>query len=316
MRIFLSGGSGYLGSNLLSMLLRHPDVTQVICLIRNSQKKRLLEEHFSQEGKVEWVIGDLQDEKTYLHALPGVDTIIHAAGLRETKENPVPPKEMVATNVLGTARLLEGALASGVSRFLYCSTQAIYGVRQPIPISEDVPPCPETLYALTKYAGELLGEKARERGLRFLVLRFARLYGKGLAMRKEELPHRFAQLSAQGAPLPVYEEGRTMVDLLHVRDAVRAIGHFLSPEKAVLWNEVYNVGSGNPTSVHSLAQTCQRVCEKLGMPIPPIKLFPLPPGSTPRAMGLAIAKIQGTGWKPSVPLQDGLTELILAARHP
>lgn len=311
MRIFLSGGSGYLGSNLLLILLNHPHVDKVICLIRNPQKWRLLEGHFPQGEKIAWVLGNLQDAQTYVHALRGVDTIIHAASLRETKENPSPPEEMVAINVLGTARLLEAALASGVSRFLFCSSQAIYGTRQSIPIAEDTPPRPETLYALTKYAGELLVEKAREKGLRFLILRFSRLYGKGLAMRKEELPHRFARLSAQGAPLPVYDGGRMIVDFLHVRDAVRAIGHFLLPEKEGFWNGVYNVGGGNPTSVYSLAEICQEICREISIPVPSIQLFFPSPGSIPGVMGLAIEKIQSTGWEPVISLKDGLKELIL-----
>lgn len=313
MKVFLTGAGGYLGGNLLSALLRSQAITEVVCLIRSYEKRGFLAGVFPESAKVRYVVGDLNAPATYSSSLEGIDVVIHAAAMRGVELCESEPDKAEYVNVRGTERLVEAALHAEVRKILYCSTQAVYGREDVFPYREDSLPHPETVYGQTKYRGELLVQEAGREGMQFLVLRFSKLYGYGISMRWEELPHRFAWFAVSGIPLPVYHGGEDVVDLLHIRDAIAAITFFLNPEKDCFWNDVYNVGGGRPVSVLSLAELCQRVCRNLGFQIPKIQVFPPLSGRRPRALGLDITKVGKSGWTPLVSLEEGLRELLVYA---
>ena len=311
MKVFLTGASGYLGSNLLLALSRSPDIAKVVCLVHTREKLSLLREILPEETMVQYVVGDLNDPATYGAYLEDADIVVHAAAVRGIEFCESHPDEAERVNVSGTRKLLEAALQSGVKRILYCSSQAVYGAKDPYPYREDCAPRPDTVYGRTKYRGELLVRETQQRGMQFLILRFSRLYGSGTFMREEELPHRFARYAVSGVFLPVYHNGEDVVDLLHIRDAVASIEFFLHPARNHCWNDVYNVGSGSPLSVLSLAGLYQELCRKLGLGVPALRAFPPSPGRKPKILGLDVTKLKKAGWTPAISLEEGIRELLL-----
>ncbi len=311
MKVFLTGASGYLGSNLVLALSRSPDVAKVICLVRTREKLSFLRGVLPEGTIVQYVVGDLNDPATYRVYLEDADVVVHAAAVRGIEFCESHPDEAEQVNVCGTRKLLEAALQSGAKRILYCSSQAVYGAEDQRPYREDCTPHPDTVYGRTKYRGELIVREARQKGMQFLILRFSRLYGFGIFMREEELPHRFARYAVSGVFLPVYHNGEDVVDLLHIRDAVASIEFFLHPARNHCWNDIYNVGSGNPLSVLSLASLYQELCKKLGLKVPALRTFPSSPGRKPKILGLDVTKLKEAGWTPAVSLEEGIRELLL-----
>lgn len=266
---------------------------------------------FPTQARVTYLVGDVNQPETYARALKGVEVLIHTAAVRGIEFCAHHPDEAQMVNVEGTRKLLEVAVAYGVPRFLYCSTQSVYGSSNPYPFREECTPCPETIYGLTKYTGELLVRKVGAGGLRFLIFRFSRLYGLGSFMREAELPHRFARYAVLDRSLPVYHEGKDVVDLLHVRDAVLAVRFFLHLGDS-FWDDTYNVGGGETVRICELAELYRETCGKLGLMIPEIQVFPSSPERQPKILGLDTTKIQKAGWRPLHSLEEGVAELLLA----
>lgn len=311
MRVFLTGASGYLGSNLLTFLLRNPTITFLTCLVRKEKDFETLQNLSTQTARVHLLLGDITAPETYAQSLEGIDVVIHAAAMRGIELCNSYPNEAIRVNVYGTMQLLEASLRAGVHRFLFCSSQAVYSTSSPSPYREDAAPHPTTVYGITKYRGELLVQEAAEQGMEFLILRFSRLYGWGTSMRDDELPHRFARYALESHLLPVYNDGEDVLDLVHIRDAVSATLFFLQSCRTI-WNTTYNIGGGQPISVLQLAQLYARLCRDLGLPTPEIRVYPAPLGRKPTIFHLDITKAAKVGWSPTISLREGITELLLA----
>jgi len=315
MKVFVTGAGGYFGSNLVLELCKIPFITGITCLVHNEQKLLTLTNSFPQKDKIHFLKGDILDEQSYAYPLKEADVVIHTAALRDIETCENHPEKAIKVNLLGTQKILEATLHGETTHFIYASTQAVYGSYSRTPLTEDTPPCPQNIYALTKYGGELLVQKIKERGRNFLILRLSRLYGKGLFMREKELPYKFARLACQAKPLPIYGKGSDVIDLLHIKDAISALIFFLrNLERRKVWNQVYNVGGNNPIDILSFARTYQRVCTQEGLQAPEINFIPTQK-SKPIHLALSIEKIRKTGWQPLVSLEEGIRELIRQYRN-
>jgi len=219
-RIFISGASGYIGINLLNVLLNNPEVEEVRAGLRNESKGRLLGDLFEKSTKLKIVYGDLI-QSSWL--MDGIETVIHLAACRPSTLHPDHSAEPFLINSEGTRILLEAARRAGVSRIIYLSSQAVYGTRH-IPLwGESLPLQPETPYGLSKWIGELLCVNESTDTLQSIVLRIARVYGLGHFMRWDEMPHKFASLTLKGQPLPLFAGGNQQLDFIHIRDLCNAI---------------------------------------------------------------------------------------------
>lgn len=308
LRVLVTGASGYAGANLVARLAQEDEIAILAAVRTPSAADRLAE--LVPSRRLQIALGELPDTSW---CVDPVDVVVHTAGARLGVEA---AGRLLEVNAEGTRRLLEWARSAGVGRFIYLSSQAVYG-HQPPPWTEALGARLATAYALSKWIGELLCTQGPSDALETIVLRVARLYGLGERLRWQELPHRFAVRAGHRLALPVHDGGRVQTDLLHVRDLCEAIVRACTLPLHGGRRAVLNIGSGRAISVVELAELCLRAAADLGLTGGRIEHRPSPvPSDAPTRFGMDIRRARvALDWRPAGSLRDGVRELIETAKH-
>ncbi|MDN3357864.1 NAD-dependent epimerase/dehydratase family protein [Actinomadura sp. DC4] len=285
-RTLVTGGSGFIGSRLVRALLDEGATVTVA------------DHREFPDPRVRTVAGDLTDPTVRDAAVTGeTEVIVHLAAVTSVLRSMDDPVGTHRMNVEVTAGLLELARRHGTGRFLLASTNAVTGDVDARPIGEDVPLRPLTPYGSTKAAAEmLLSGYSASYGLTGAALRFANVYGPGMAHKDSFVP-RLMRAAAEGRGVQIYGDGTQLRDYVHVDDVVQAIllalrtGH----------GGPLVVGSGRSKSVNDLVEAARTVT---GAPIP-VSHVPAEPGEMP-AVVLDISAARALGYSPRHTLASGL----------
>lgn len=262
--------------------------------------------HGNAEG-ITWLNADVADAH-FPDLLEGqsIGAVVHCAahpGGRSLEE----PCEDVRVNALGSMRVFERCARAGVP-VVYLSSSAVYGEQPPVPIAETAPLHPGTVYAVCKVACEnFLQVLAAGRGLQWTVLRLFATYGAGHRPSTHQgiINVMLTQLLT-GDEVQVRGPLDRVRDLLYVDDAARAIVHCLFEPSTR--GQVFNVGTGQPVTVHELIAT---LCELLGRDLRTVKIIEGEPTvGDPRYSVANIALLTATGFEPEVSLRTGLGRLV------
>ena len=245
----VTGGAGFIGTHVVKKLLRLGK--EVVILDDFSSGGANTTGNLSRRGVVRMVRGDVRDHLAMRDALEGVDTVFHLAASVSVSAGEADPQKMLDVNSTGTLSVLEDSLESGVERFIYASSAAVYGNLRP-PIRESQNPAPISVYGRSK----LKGEKHcltfyQERGFPVTILRFFNVYGEGQQDSSESgVITQFARRLSSGMNPIVYGSGNQTRDFVNVDDVaaacVKVANHGITAGK------IYNVGTGKPTSVNEL----------------------------------------------------------------
>ena len=251
MRFLVTGGAGFIGSNLVSALLARGDHVVVLDNGATGDPTAM-----AAAASLEVRIGDVRRRDDVLAAVRATDAVFHmaaAVGNMRSLEHPVGDLE---TNAMGTLNVLQACREVGVRNLIYSSSAAIFGEPRYIPIDEEHPIAPVSPYGLTKYAGEryclVLGPTY---GVRVCCLRYFNVYGTGQRYDAygNVLPI-FVTRALRGEPLTVYGDGLQTRDFVAIDDVVSAnIRAFESGAEGV-----FNIGTGEPTTV---SEVVRRVLE-------------------------------------------------------
>ena len=234
-RILVTGGSGFIGRHVVSVLAADGAHVRVVDLKPHP------------DPSVEIVVGDLGDPEVLIASLEGgIDSIVHLAAVTSVLRSLEQPELTYQTNVAATASLLEAARAAGATSLVFASTNAVTGPMQAPKISEAATLRPLTPYGSTKAAAEMLmSAYTASYGLRCTCLRLTNVYGPGM-QAKDSIVARLMRAIRLGTTFEIYGDGRQVRDYVHVSDVVAAARlALLNPD----WDGPLVIGTGTSLSV-------------------------------------------------------------------
>jgi dTDP-glucose 4,6-dehydratase len=307
MRLLVTGGAGFIGSNFVHHWLeRHPgDHVVVLDLLTYAGDRRSLADA---EERIVFVEGDIGDLERCERLLEGeaVEVVVNFAAESHNSLAVVDPGRFFRTNVLGTQALLEASRRAGVERFHHVSTCEVYG---DLPLdsedrfTEDSPYRPRTPYNASKAAADHAVRAYHETyGLAVTITNCANNYGP--AQFPEKVIPLFVTNALDDLDLPLYASTENRREWLHVRDHCRAIDLVLERGRV---GETYNVGSGVEKSI---AQIADAVLDLTGKPESLKTIVPDRPGHDRRYL-LDSSKLERElGWSPEIEFEAGLRDTV------
>jgi UDP-glucose 4-epimerase len=294
--VLVTGGCGFIGANLVRLLVAEGFSVRVLDDLRNGKKEYL-------DGlDVDVVNGDIADTGLVSQLLAGAGAIVHLAASGSVVDSVADPTINFETNVVGTFRMLDAANRAGIDRFIFASTGgALIGDADP-PVDERSLPKPISPYGASKLAAEAYCHAfARSYGMHTLALRFANVYGPFSGHKKGAVTAFFRALH-DGTPMIVYGDGSASRDFMHVDDICRGIVLGLTSE--LPGGAVVHLATGVETSIAELADACRRAAS---MPKHPIEHRPQRPGEVGRNFATFDLARERLGFTPATTLEDGLT---------
>lgn len=306
MKILVTGGAGFIGSNfVLYMLQQHPDYE--IINVDTLTYAGNLENLKSLEGdkRHNFVKADIRDVSEMDRLIgQGVDVVVNFAAESHVDRSILEPDVFVRTNVNGTQALLEAAKKHGVSKFVQVSTDEVYGSLGPTGLfTEETPLQPNSPYSASKAGGDLLVRAYHETfGLPVNITRCSNNYGP-YQFPEKLIPLMISNALANKA-LPVYGDGLNIRDWLYVEDHCSAIDLVIHQGRN---GEVYNIGGNNErTNIHIV----KTILEQLGKSESLIKYVQDRPGHD-RRYGIDPTKtMTELGWKPKQTFETGIEKTI------
>jgi UDP-glucose 4-epimerase len=301
-RVLVSGGAGFIGSHVVEAYLAAGDEVSVLDDLSTGKAENV-------PSAAKLVRADIRSpEARALVAGGGFTVLNHHAAQMDVRRSVEDPVFDAQVNVLGLLNLLEGARAGGVHRIVFASSGGtVYGDGAPTPTTETAAKLPASPYGTAKLTSEYyLATFAQLYGLEAVALRYANVYGP------RQNPHGEAGVVAifgkrllQGEPITIYGSGEQTRDLVYVEDVAAA--NLLAAERPLpalqsLDSRAFNIGTGIETSVNRLADLIVQATGRAG----DVRRAPARAGEILRS-ALAVTKAERElGWRPRVPLPDGL----------
>jgi dTDP-glucose 4,6-dehydratase len=306
-RLLVTGGAGFIGSELVRQLLARRDGTRVTVLdlltyAGNRANLADVEADEEQAARFRFVRGDIADAAVAAPLVAEADAVINVAAETHVDRSILDPEAFLRTGVIGVHVLLEAVRAATATgrpvRFLQVSTDEVYGdVAEGRSIETD-PLAPRSPYAAAKAAGELLVRAyAVTYGLDSVITRGSNTYGR--YQHPEKLIPLFVTNALAGEPLPMYGDGMQVRDWLHVADHAAGIEFVLRHGAS---GEAYNLPGGTELANR---EVIARLLAATGRDWSLVRSVPDRPGHD-RRYAMDGSKLAALGWSPSVSIDDGL----------
>ena len=307
MKVLVTGGAGFIGSNLVGRLLVEGHEVSIIDDFNNFYDPLIKRANIAPALKnIRLHEADIRDEAAVHRIVQEgcFDTIIHLAARAGVRPSIKEPKLYIDTNITGTFHLLEAAKESGVGRFIFASSSSVYGVIREVPFDEGM--CINATispYAATKMAGEqLCSNYSHLYGLRCICLRLFTVYGP--RQRPDLAIHKFTKNIDSGLPIDQFGDGSTRRDYTYVDDIVQGIRACLGYEGELC--DIFNLGENQTTTLTGLIAQIEKALGKKAN----INRQPEQPGDVP----LTYANIDKArallGYNPSTKIAEGIPKFV------
>ena len=294
--VLVTGGAGFVGSNLVDELLARDIKVRVIDIFATANRKNL-------SPRAELIEADIRDGQAIRPAFDGIDCVFHVAALPRIPLSIAKPVETHMTNVVGTLNVLIAARDAKVRRVIYSGSSSVYGDQAVMPLVETMTPNPLNPYALQKYVGEQYTRMFhRLFAMETLTLRYFNVYGPRMATEGAYVTVLSAFLAARrrGEPLPVHGDGEQTRDFTHVSDIV--VANILAMDAPVADGRAINIGAGRNVSIN-------RIADLIGGPRVQIEARK---GDMRNTLADTTEASRILGWLPRVSIEDGVRQLLAA----
>lgn len=257
MNILVTGGAGFIGSNLVDALLDMPQVSKVVVLdnLATGSKDNLI--HAAKSDKFSFIEGDIRDKGMLNDVCKDIDLIAHQAALGSVPRSIEDPSTSNDVNVTGTLNVFNAARTNNIKRVIYAASSSTYGDHQGTPKKEDKIGNPLSPYAVTKLVNELYARVYNSvYGLETIGLRYFNVYGPRQNPRgpyAAVIPL-FVQSILRNEQPTINGDGTTSRDFTYVSNVVQANIKALFTKNPEAVNQVYNVACGQSTTINELFQ--------------------------------------------------------------
>jgi UDP-glucuronate 4-epimerase len=307
MHYLITGGAGFIGSNLIRHLFAAKEEISITCLddfdpFYSEEIKQLNISGFKDHPGFRLLNDDISEisakELAEKVGSP-VDVIVHLAGKAGVRPSILNPLSYQHSNVIGLQNLLDFAKEIKSKQFVFASSSSVYGINDHFPWKEDEQLMPISPYAMTKLAGEMLGHVySKLFDIRFIALRFFTVYGPG--QRPDLAIHKFTRAILNDKPIGMYGDGTTSRDYTYVDDTVQGIIGAMKYDKTNF--EIFNLGNNYSVSLRELINSIEKVTGNKAI----IEQLPDQPGDVPKTFA-DISKAKNLlGYAPATKLNEGL----------
>ncbi|REL38577.1 NAD-dependent epimerase/dehydratase family protein [Rhodohalobacter sp. SW132] len=305
MNLLITGGAGFIGSNLVEHFLNRDNVNIVRVLDDLSTGSYNNLREFEKNPKFEFVKGSICDYQTCLEACDGIDKISHQAALGSVPRSIENPMRTTEVNVLGTVNILHAAAEKNVSRIVLACSSSTYGDSADLPKVEGNIGKPLSPYAVSKVSVEQYAEVfSKVYGLTFIGLRYFNIFGK---KQDPENPYAavipiFCKAYLDGVSPTINGDGKTTRDFTHVSNAIQANELALTTEKKEALNEIYNIACGDRVSLMNMVE----ILEEISGNVVKINYGPERPGDVKHSLADISKARERLDYNPEVFFREGL----------
>ena len=298
MKYAVTGGAGFIGSNIVKLLVQKGHNVSIIDNLHTGNLSRLKEVR----ENVSFHNIDIRNYEELSESIFDVDGIFHQAALTIVPESFKKPEEYFDVNVNGTNNIFKIAKKLGI-KVIFASSSSIYGNVEKVPINENFEKNPINPYGKTKVEKEKLAEKFWNEDVNIIGLRYFNVYGKDQTGTYAGVITQFMKRLEKNLPPIIHGEGNQIRDFISVEDVAKA--NLISMESSHI-QDFLNVGTGKSISVLELAKMMIKIYSKDLSPIFDKEL----PGDIEKSQADTSRAKDKIGWNYSIGLEEGLTKLM------
>jgi UDP-N-acetylglucosamine/UDP-N-acetyl-alpha-D-glucosaminouronate 4-epimerase len=299
-KVLVTGGAGFIGSNLVRALLARGDDVRVLDNFSTGSRRNLA----GLEHDVEVVEGELRSYERVHNAVRGTEIVFHLGALGSVPRSVQDPLTSSAVNVEGTLNVQLAARDEGVRRVVFASSSSIYGNQAELPLRETMAPDPISPYGVAKLAAEryCVSFSRVYHSFETVVLRYFNVFGprQDPTSQYAAVVPLFITAIAAGDPVTIFDDGEQSRDFTYIDNVVAA--NLLAASADGASGHIFNVSAGTPTTVNALADTIGRLLDR------PVEREYLPPrpGDLRDSWADVSEARRLLGFEPKVDLEDGL----------
>jgi nucleoside-diphosphate-sugar epimerase len=305
-KALVTGGAGFIGSNLVRALLERGDEVRVLDNFSTGNRANL-------EGlDVEIIEGELRSYERVHNAVRRTDVVYHLGALGSVPRSVQDPLTSSAVNIEGTLNVLLAARDEGVRRVVFSSSTSVYGSSRQLPTSEDTPPDPISPYGVAKLAAERYSISFSRvyESFESVVLRYFNVFGPRQSPFSQyaAVVPLFVTAIGAGRPIQIHGDGEQSRDFTYVGNVIDAT--MLAGEQEGASGEIFNIAAGSPASVNQLADAIGSILDK------PVEKEHLPSRAGDiRDSWADLSKAERIlGYRPAIGLEEGLRRTVESLR--
>ena len=298
MHFAVTGGAGFVGSNLVKLLVEEGHKITVIDNLHKGKKDNLA----SVINKIEFQKIDIRDYESIRKILKNIDGVFHQAALTVVQDSFSRPEEYFDINVRGTENIFKLANENKF-KVVYASSSSVYGHKLETPITEDAEKKPINPYGKTKLEAEYLVEKYSKLNTKIIGLRYFNIFGKGQTLEYAGVITKFLDRIRIGKAPIIFGKGSQIRDFIHVSDVAKANLMAMNSNNS---NLIINIGTGNTISILELAKM---MLNAAGLKIEPI-FTETHEGDIEKSHADISQAKKHFNWNPQTELQNWLTEIL------